>query len=237
MILAAGMGQRLRPITETIPKALVEVGGRPLIDYAVETLVRSGITDVVVNLHHLGELVRAHLDDGARYGARIRYSAETTLQGTGGGIRQARSLLGDDTFVTVNSDTIIDVDLRRVAAFHRENGAVATLVVRKDPRMESFGLIRLGADGRVGSFLDTHRESPEELEPFMYTGVQILEPRVFDYMPAEGAFSITEVTYPRMLGAGERLYGYRFDGTWLTVGTPDELTEASARLRMHPTAR
>jgi NDP-sugar pyrophosphorylase family protein len=231
MILAAGEGQRLRPITETLPKALVKVGGRPLIEYAVETLVRSGITDIVVNLHHLGDLVRAHLDDGTRFGARIRYSTENSLQGTGGGIRQARSLLGDETFVTVNSDTIIDVDLGEVAAFHREHEATATLVVRKDPRMERFGLIRLADGGRVGAFLDTRRESADELEPFMYTGVQILAPRVFDYMPAEGAFSITEVTYPRMLRAGEPLYGYRFDGTWLTVGTPDELAEATARLQ------
>jgi NDP-sugar pyrophosphorylase family protein len=231
MILAAGLGQRLRPITETLPKALVEVGGRPLIEYAVETLVRSGITDIVVNLHHLGDLVRTHLDDGKRFGAHIRYSTEVSLQGTGGGIRQAHSLLGDETFVTLNSDTIIDLDLREVAAFHRQNAAIATLVVRKDPRMESFGLIRLADGGRVGAFLDTRRDSPDELEPFMYTGVQILEPRVFDYMPAEGAFSITEVTYPRMLRAGERLYGYRFEGSWLTVGTPDELAEATVRLR------
>jgi len=111
MILAAGEGLRLRPLTETVPKALVEVGGRPLIDYALNAVRHSGVEDVVINLHHLGDRIRDHVGDGRRFGLRIAYSEERTLLGSGGGIRHARHLLGTGTFVTLNADTIIDIDL------------------------------------------------------------------------------------------------------------------------------
>jgi len=227
MILAAGEGLRLRPLTEHTPKALVEVGGRPLIEYALETVARAGISEAIVNLHHFGDRIRAHLADGRRFGLRILYSEEPVLLGSGGGLRHAQTLLGPQTFVTLNADTIIDIDLAQVLRFHREKGAIATMVLRKDARMAHYGLIQLERNGRVGRFLRHIRAGVTgELEPYMFTGVQILEPRVFAYMPAEGAFSITEATYPRMLAAGEPIFGYPFEGMWLTVGTADELAHA-----------
>jgi NDP-sugar pyrophosphorylase family protein len=239
MILAAGLGQRLRPLTERIPKALVRVGGRPLIDYALDTLLRAGITDVVVNLHHLGDEIRKHLGNGSSHGIRTHYSEENPLLDSGGGIAWAEPLLGQRTFVTLNADTIIDVDLRSVVRFHRERGAVATLVVRKDPSMERFGLIHVSREGRVGRFLDWSAPSDVlaqigQLEPFMYTGAQVLEPRVFDYMARGLAFSMTRETYPRMLASGEPIYAYPFSGTWLTVGTADELAAAERALQDSP---
>jgi NDP-sugar pyrophosphorylase family protein len=239
MILAAGLGQRLRPLTERIPKALVRVGGRPLIDYALDTLLRAGITDVVVNLHHLGDEIRKHLGDGSTYGIRTHYSEENPLLDSGGGIAWAEPLLGHRTFITMNTDTIIDVDLRSVVRFHSEHGAVATLVVRKDPSMERFGLIHVSREGRIGRFLSwsapqTVLARTGSLEPFMYTGVQVLEPRVFGYMARGSVFSMTRETYPRMLEKGEPIYAYSFIGTWLTVGTPDELAAAERALRNLP---
>jgi NDP-sugar pyrophosphorylase family protein len=231
MILAAGEGRRLRPITETLPKALVEVGGRPLIDYALATVARSGVTDVIINLHHHGDQIRAHVGNGTRFGVRVQYSDERTLLGSGGGIVHARSLLGDERFVTLNADTIVDVDLRTVARFHADKGATATLVLRKDPRMAEYGIIQTDAESRVCRFLRHERPAAAgPLEPYMYTGVQVLEPAVFEYMPDTGAFSITEVTYPRMLGADEPIFGYPFAGSWITVGTHEELESARGAL-------
>jgi len=231
MILAAGRGERLRPLTDTTPKPLVEVGGRPLIEYAIDCVRRAGIEHVVVNLHHLGAAIRAHLGNGSRFGISIDYSQEDPVQETGGGIREARRFLDGHTFVTLNSDTIIDVDLGAVLAFHREKAARATLVLRKDARMESFGVIATEADGRIGAFLEHRRPGCRTpLEPFMYTGVQVLEPVVFEDLCETGPFSITKITYPRMLTAGRPLYGYRYDGTWITVGTPSELAAAQALL-------
>jgi len=232
MILAAGRGERLRPLTDTVPKPLVRVNGRALIDYAIDSCRDAGITDVIVNLHHFGDQIRGHVGDGSAHGVHVSYSEEPALRGSGGGILQARAMLGDDTFVTLNADTIIAIDLERVIAAHRARRAAATLVLRKDPRMERFGVIRLETDDRVGVFLDTRRPGAvEPLEPFMYTGVQVLEPTVFSYMPTGSApFSITELTYPAMLRAGEPIHGYRFEGTWITVGTPEELAAAEREL-------
>jgi len=231
MILAAGEGTRLRPITETTPKALVRVASRPLIDYALATVARSGITDVVVNLHYLGHMIREHVGDGSAYGLDVRYSEENPLLGSGGGIVAARELLGESTFVTLNADTIVEADLDELVSHHQKEKAKATMLLRKDPRMEQFGLIHIDGSGRIRRFL--HHEGPgadTDLDPFMFTGVQVLEPDVFDYMPAEGAFSITAVTYPEMLAAGEPLHGRAFDGRWITVGTPAELAAANSEL-------
>jgi len=242
MVLAAGEGRRLRPITDRVPKALVEVDGRPLIEYSLATLRRAGIDEVIVNLHYLGSQIRSHLGDGSRYGVRIAYSEEEPLLGSGGGIAHARELLGDSTFVTVNADTIVDIDLRVVVDYHRANRATATMVLREDPRMEQFGLIRTESSGRIAQFLRHERADafgPDgkprtRLTAFMYSGVQVLEPRVFDYLAPVGSYSITETTYPAMLAAGEPLYGFPSKGRWLTVGTPDELAWANRSLREAP---
>jgi NDP-sugar pyrophosphorylase family protein len=232
MILSAGLGTRMRPLTLTTPKPLVEVAGRPLIDFALATLVAAGIRHVVINLHHLGEQIRGYLGDGRERGLRIDYSVEEILQGSGGGIRDARRLLGSGTFVTLNADTLIGIDLRPFLLEHRERASAATLILRKDPQMDRFGTIGIGADGRIKRFLAHMAPSEADRgEPYMFTGVQILEERVFDFMEARGPFSITETTYPRMLSAGEPLFGAVFTGPWLTVGSPEELAAAEGSLR------
>lgn len=231
MILAAGRGERLRPLTDTVPKPMVVVGGKPLIDYALACVANAGIRHVVINLHHLGSQVRAHVGDGSRFGVSVDYSDEAILQDTGGGIRDARRHLGGSTFVTMNADTIVDVDLRALADTHRESGAIATMLLRKDPGMAAFGLIETETGGRVGRFLGRARPSCREpLEPYMYTGVQVLEPAVFNYLTSEGPFSITKVSYPAMLGAGEMVQGCPFEGAWITVGTQAEMAAADALL-------
>ena len=233
MILSAGLGTRMRPLTLTRPKPMVEVGGRPLIDFALATLAAAEIRHVVINLHHFGEQIRGYLGDGRGRGFRIEYSFEGVLQGSGGGIRDARRLLGRGTVVTLNADTLIGIDLRPFLREHRNRTAAATLVLRKDPEMDRFGTIGIAPDGRIRRFL-THMapSATDRGEPYMFTGVQILEPRVFDYLEDEnGPFSITELTYPRMLAAGEPLFGAVFTGPWLTVGSPEELAAAEESLR------
>jgi NDP-sugar pyrophosphorylase family protein len=239
MILAAGRGERLRPITDTIPKPLVVVGGRPLIDYALDCVASAGIRFAVINLHHLGHLIREHVGDGSRFGLEVVYSDESVLQDTGGGIRDARRYLEGCSFVTLNADTIVNVDLLKLAESHRSHGALATMVLRKDARMRQFGIIDIESDGRVGRFLGRAREGVREpLEPFMYTGVQALDSRVFEYLDHEGPFSITKISYPAMLAAGELVRGESYGGTWITVGTPAELAEANALLAANgPTGR
>ena len=235
MVFAAGFGNRLRPLTDKLPKALVSVAGRPMIEYSLLLLRHYGITEVVINLHHLGEKIVEHLRDGERLGLKIAYSPEESLLDTGGGLLRARSKFRDETFLAINSDILMDLRLDDLSAFHSGKGAAATLVLRPDGLADRYGAIETSADFRIRRFLG-HRapQGGGALDKFMFTGAQVLEPRVFDYMaeagPSPAPFSITRATYPAMLTRGEPLYGFRFDGYWQDLGTIERIREAEAKL-------
>jgi len=217
MILAAGFGTRLRPLTNTVPKALVPVAGRPLIEYGLLLLKAHGITEVIINLHHLGEKIRAALGDGSIYGLHITYSPEDPILETGGGIKNAQPFLDGETFVVLNCDTIVDLDLGALRAFHLQQRAAATLVLRPDPEAARYGILETDASRQIRRFLGQPAAVSEPLSPYMFTGVQMLEPRVFAFTPEERPFSTTRETYPQMLRAGEPLYGFIYTGSWMVV--------------------
>jgi NDP-sugar pyrophosphorylase family protein len=218
MILAAGFGSRLRPLTDRVPKPLVEVGGHPLIAYPLALCRAAGIRDVVINLHHHGDAIRAALGDGHAFGVSIAYSAEDPLLDTGGGILHARSLLGDQRFVVLNSDSIIDLDLRALVAAHVARGAVATMVLRRDREQARFGEIEIDVQQRVRRFLGRPATVAEPLTAYMFAGVHVLEPPVFSHM-ASGTFGIVRQTYPALLAAECIVSGYVFDGYWRVLDT------------------
>jgi len=219
MILAAGKGERLRPLTDTVPKPMIPVAGRPLIEYTLSFLRRHGIGEVVINLHHLGNVIEEHLGDGSRCGMKISYSHEEHLLGTGGGIKHAEPLLGKDTFVVVNSDILVDVDLGEVLRFHKDKKATATMVLRDDRDVDRYGAIEIDSQGCVRQFLGKLPFPGSGLRRLMFTGVHVLEPEIFSFMGQEqGPFSITGSTYPAMLGAGERVFGYEMKGFWIDLG-------------------
>lgn len=230
MILAAGLGTRLRPLTHTIPKALVPVAGRPLIEYGLFFLKSQGIAEAVINLHHLGENIRAALGDGSIYGLRITYSPEDPILDTGGGIKKAQAFLGDETFVVLNCDTILDLDLSTVLAAHRRNRAAATLVLRPDPDAARYGIVETDASCRIRRFLGQPADVSEPLSAFMFTGLQVLEPKIFACMPEAKPFSTTRETYPQMLRAGEPLYGFTHHGPWMVVDDAAGMARATAAI-------
>jgi len=227
MILAAGFGTRLRPLTNIVPKALVPVAGRPLIEYGLLFLKSQGIEEVVINLHHLGEKIRAALGDGSIYGLRITYSPEDPILDTGGGIKKAQAFLDGETFVVLNCDTILDLDLHALLTAHRKNRAAATLVLRLDPEAARYGVLETDASGRIRRFLGQPAEVREPLSPYMFTGFQVLEPRVFDFMPEAKPFSTTRETYPQMLRVGEPLYGFIHTGPWMVVDDAEGVARAT----------
>lgn len=239
MVFAAGYGTRLGPRTEKLPKALVPVGGRPMIEYPLLLLRHYGLREIIINLHHLGEQIEGYLKDGARLGLQISYSYEPKLLDTGGGLLQARDFFTSDAFIVINSDVLIDLNLEELCAQHLRKRATATLVLRRDPEADLYGSIETSADLRIQSFLG--HKSPQKgsggpLTKFMFTGVQVLEPKIFDYMdcgaPASSnVFSTTKVTYPRMLVHGEALYGFRFGGYWQDLGAPERIREAQEKLK------
>ena len=243
MVFAAGLGHRLQPLTETIPKALVPVAGRPMIDYPLLLLRRYGVREIIINLHHLGDRIEAYLGDGAKFGLKIGYSKERELLDTGGGLLKAKPFLCQGPFIVINTDVLIDLPLAEVIAFHEEKKSTATLVLRVDELADQFGSMEIDSDGRIDRFLHAKRPSASAIAgpKLMFTGVQILNPRVFDYMPTdEGVqkFSTTQDIYPRMLVEEEPLYGFRFEGFWQDLGTADRIKKAEeslarGRARLH----
>jgi NDP-sugar pyrophosphorylase family protein len=231
MILAAGRGTRLRPLTDRLPKPLVPVAGRPVIEYALTLLCQAGIHDVIINLHHLGEQVRERLGDGSRLGVRITYSREETILDTGGGIKKAEPLLRGEPFVVMNGDTIVDAPLPDLIAHHQQHDAVATMLLRRDPDQARYGVIHIDAHQRVRSFLGRPAvPAGAPWVPYMFAGVHVLAPRIFDVMPPARAFGITRETYPLLVERGDTVLGLPFEGPWLTIDTPDALAAADAAL-------
>ena len=217
MILAAGRGERMRPLSDAMPKPLLEVGGYRLIEYHLAALLKAGIRDVVVNLSWLGDRMREVLGDGARHGLSITYSPEGPCPlGTGGGIHRVLPLLGADPFLLVNGDIWIDLpfeDLRRPA------GSLAHLVLVANPPYHLRGDFVLEVGGRVVS-------APT---PLTYAGLAVLDPRLFDGCEA-GTFPLKPLL-DRALAAG-RLSGQRHDGAWSDVGTPERLAALDAQMRL-----
>jgi NDP-sugar pyrophosphorylase family protein len=222
MILAAGLGTRLRPLTLTTPKPLVEVGGEPLIYRTLRMVKRAGVEEVVINLHHLGDRIKENLGDGGKFGLRISYSEEAEILGSGGGIKKAEALLGDSTFLVINGDALLDLDLAAVLRFHREKGALGTMVLRPDPDPDSWGAIEIDGEQRIRQFVGKLPPVAVPLRKLMFTGVHVLEPAVFGYL--EPTFSsINEVFYPRAIAEGKPIFGYVYEGYWSDVGTPESL--------------
>ncbi|HLK10889.1 MAG TPA: NDP-sugar synthase [Candidatus Binatia bacterium] len=235
MVLAAGRGRRLAPRTDVLPKPLMPVGGRPLLEHLLAFLRAGGIEEVVINLHHLGRLIEEHVGDGARFGLRIRYSWEDPILDTGGGIKRAEPLLGEEPFVVVNGDSLLEVDLAEIVAFHRARGGIATIAVRADPEAAHWGLVELGAEDRVRRIAGLPPgDAGEPLRSFMFPGLHVLEPGIFRWMDAGVPFGITRVTYPRLIAAGVPVYGWVTATRWLTIDTPEALALADRTMRDTP---
>jgi NDP-sugar pyrophosphorylase family protein len=229
MILAAGLGTRLRPLTSTIPKPLLPVGGTPLIVWNLLLLRRAGITEVIVNLHHLGELIEKELGDGSRYGVRLRYSREPVLLGTGGGIKQAGWFLRNGSFLVLNGDTLLELDVLALIEDHRRatsamNGALATLVVRTDPEVTKWGVVEVSGD-RVVRINGRGNHTPGPTEARMFAGVHVIESSVLDRLPAGRPCSIID-TYVDALAAGQVIRAFPFEGYWSDVGTVERYDAA-----------
>jgi MurNAc alpha-1-phosphate uridylyltransferase len=228
MVLAAGLGTRLRPISDTVPKPLVEIGGRTLIDHAIDRLALVGVERVVVNVHYKAEMVAARL--AARDHPRIKISREDELLETGGGVAQALPLLGEWFFV-VNGDVLWldskDHALARLAAAFDPAGMDAVLLLQRT-------VTAVGYEGSGDYFLDPlgtpRRRGEREVAPFIFTGIQLLHRRLFDAI-AERRFSLNLV-YNRAESAG-RLHAIVHDGEWYHIGTPEGLAATRARLNSH----
>ena len=229
LVLAAGLGERARPLTETTPKPMLEVGGRPLIHYPLALLRGAGITQVAINVHHLAEKIRAGLGDGHALGVDITYSPEPTLRGTGGPLNALRDYFSDGAFVLANSDSIIDLDLPAMIALHRERGAIATIALFKPTDGRDYEHIEIDRDARIyrmrliksRSPLTYNDYPPTTVAPaaewYMYPGVMILEPAIFELIPKQPPWALFTGLHGPMVAQQLPVYGYVHRGLFRTV--------------------
>jgi len=227
MVLAAGIGKRMRPLTETTPKPLIKVGGRALIDYALDRLSAAGIERAVVNVHYLADLVEAHLAPRETPTIVIADERQELLE-TGGGLKKALPLLGDEPFLTVNSDSLwIEGPrpnlMRLIEAWNPERMDILQLLapIATAVGYEGYGDFSIDPEGRL------RRRRDREVTPFVYAGIAILKPELLAGTP-DGPFS-ANLLYDRAIERG-KLYGLRLDGEWLHVGDPQALKAAEERL-------
>lgn len=220
MILAAGYGTRLKPLSDLLPKPLVPVANRPLIDFPLALLKKAGLREVAINLHHLGKQVPTVLGTGQEHGLEITYSHEDTILGTGGGVARMRSFLSSGTFVLLNGDILTGIDLMEVLRFHRERGAAATMVVRPLPREAAYTPLWVDDQGWLVAFKDVSRSRRGGFQPLMFEGIHVLEPVVFDFLPKEGFACIVDQAYSDMLKKGMRVAAFLDTAPWFDLGTP-----------------
>jgi mannose-1-phosphate guanylyltransferase len=234
MILAAGKGTRVRPITYTIPKPLIPILQKPVMEFLLELLRQHGFDEIVVNVSHLAKEIEDYFKDGQRFGVQIAYSFEGRIVdgqlvgealGSAGGMRRIHDFYPffDDTFVVLCGDALIDLDLTSAVKFHKEKGAIATIVTKSVPREQvpSYGVVVTDETGRIKAFQE--KPSVEEaLSTNINTGIYIFEPEVLDYIPSGQEYDIGGELFPKLVEMGAPFYAVPMDFQWVDIGkVPD----------------
>jgi NDP-sugar pyrophosphorylase family protein len=229
IILSAGYGTRLWPLTEDRTKPAIPILGKPLVGYVAEYLAGYGFDEIVVNLHHRPESVRKALGDGGRFGVKLHYVEEPVILGTSGALDNTREFFDRDTFLVVNGKIITDIDLKAALDTHHRMNALATLVLLPNERRERFSIVET-EDGRVTRFAGMPTEGSGGPAPYMFTGIHIMAPRIFDYIP-RGVFSDSVVdVYPPAIAKGEIIAAHVASGQWRELSTLRRYLDISVEL-------
>ena len=245
LVLAAGKGERLRPLTDVTPKPMLDLGGRPLIHYALAMLQRAGITEVAINVHHLASVIQQGLGDGSTLGLHITYAPEPVLLGTGGPLNGLRNFLSDDTFVIANSDTILDLDLTKMLAFHRDNQALTTIALYHPANLDYYSRLEIDSTKKLRRMRLLANRNPlsyddypptldetitQSLQSLMYCGVIVVEPEVLNLIPQKTPWSLMSGLFAPMVATAAPVYGYVHTGNFRTI---DDLKSYEALKRQY----
>jgi mannose-1-phosphate guanylyltransferase/phosphomannomutase len=223
--MAGGQGTRLRPLTSNMPKPMVPVANKPTALHIMELLARHGITDVVMTVAFLPQLIRNYFGDGSSYGLNINYSVEESPLGTAGSVKNAQDLL-DETFLVISGDALTDFDLTEVIAFHREREAMVTIALKSVDNPLEFGVVIVDEEGRIERFL----EKPGWGQVFsdtINTGIYVLEPEIFDYIPDGQSYDFSHELFPRLYDLRKPLYGMLCEGYWQDIGSLEQYMQAN----------
>lgn len=229
IILSAGYGTRLWPLTEDRTKPAIPILGKPLVGYVAEYLAGYGFDEIVVNLHHRPESVRKALGDGSRFGVKLHYVEEPVILGTSGALDNTRDFFERETFLVVNGKIITDIDLKAALDTHRRMNALATLVLLPNERRERFSIVET-REGRVTRFAGMPDPNNGGPAPRMFTGIHIMEPRIFDYIP-RGVFSDSVIdVYPQAIAKGEIIAAHVASGQWRELSTLKRYLDISVEM-------
>jgi mannose-1-phosphate guanylyltransferase len=226
MLLGAGLGTRLRPITYELPKPMVPILGRPVMGHIVRLLERHGFHDVVANIHYFPDKIRDHFGDGSDYGVRLSYSHERELLGTAGGVRNVREFLGDETFLIISGDALTDIDLTALCARHEQAGGIGTLALKPVDDPSQLGVVILNEDGRIQGFQEKP-DPAEALSNLGSCGIYVFEPEIFDYFPDRDFVDWAHDVFPVLLERDVPLYGHEIADYWNDVGSLPELRQGN----------
>ncbi len=227
MILAAGYGDRLRPLTNHRPKVMIPIVNIPILENTITFLAKNNIREVMINTHYLSDSITKYFGDGSDRGMRISYSYENEILGTAGGIKMAEDFFKDETFLVINGDILIDLDLKEVIRFHQLKRSFITMVLREDEKADEYGPISINQEGKICRFLGKPAGlSNDNLIKTMFTGVHIMEPGILNEIPQGRYCGITDEVYPHLLKKGLPIYGYITSDYWKDIGTHHRYIEA-----------
>jgi len=225
MILAAGVGSRLDPLTRNIPKPMVPIVNKPVMEHIVEMLAKNGFRDIMVNLHYLGEQIQSYFGDGKKWGVNIHYSPEDRLWGDAGSVKRCEEFFDEDTFVVVGGDDLADIDIKRLVRFHQDKKALATIALSLVDDPSEYGIALLNDRGRITRFL----EKPKGEVIFSNsanTGVYVFDRHVFELIPKGVQYGFGHNLFPMLLEQKTRFYGYLTSSYWKDVGNLRQYQEA-----------
>jgi mannose-1-phosphate guanylyltransferase/mannose-1-phosphate guanylyltransferase/phosphomannomutase len=238
MVLAAGLGTRLRPITYDMPKPMVPVLNRPVMEHIARLLARHGFTEVIANLHWFPDLIQDYFGDGSRLGIELSYSHEEQLLGTSGGVRNVADFLGD-SFLVISGDALTDLDLAAMREYHESHDGIATLATKRVDDTSQFGVAITGSDGRIQGFQEKP-ESAEALSDLANCGIYMFRSEIFDFFPAPGQSKLAGEgdppgfadwamdVFPALLAGDVPFYSHEIDAYWNDIGNLEELRSGTA---------
>ena len=232
VLLAAGRGERIRDVVDTVPKPMIEINGKPILQQNVEWLVRFGVTDLYINLHHLPDVIKSHFGDGSQWDANIRYSYEEHLLGTAGATRKIADdywKAADEPFLVVYGDNLLsEFDLTAILDFHQASSGIGTICLYHRDDVSQSGIAVLDQSSRIVRFLE--KPSPAEaISHWVNAGIYVLEPEILRHIPKEQPYDFGRDVFPNVLAVGETLFGMVSDAALIAVDTPELLMNAMGR--------
>lgn len=222
VILAGGQGVKLRPLTYEVPKALIPVGGKPILEYLIERLREAEVRNIVVAIGHLGQKIKDHFGSGRKFGVAITYSEEKKRLGTAGALKNARSNLANQPFILLHGDILVDIDLTELIRFHQEQHVVGTIALTTAPELSAFGMVALRGN-KIVNFIEKPTKT-QATSLLINSGIYVFEPEIFSLIDQNKGAQLEQI-FPTLAHEG-KLAGFSFEGKWLDVSTPKAYEQA-----------